>query len=248
MKIIRNIPMAIEFLMALTELERFKNDIYKYRDSGDLEQEKEFIRKATSKWGMRLVKDLDVDLHVIGKENLPEKGPVVFVPNHQGYGDIPVCCAVLDKFQTGFIAKRSLSKLPLYGHWIKHIRSVMIERDDPRDALRAIESGIGLIKQGFSLVVFPEGHRSKGGDVAEFKKGSLRLATKTGVPVVPISINGTYKFFEEKGYMQRHFKVDFLIHPPIETAGLDRAQANALSDTVEDIVRKGLEELRSMNK
>lgn len=248
MKILQNIPMIAEFLLALKELEQYRKKIYKYRDCGDLDLEKEYILKATSSWGKRLVRDLDVNLNVIGKENLPERGPVVFVPNHQGYGDIPVCCAVLDTFQTGFIAKSSLSKLPLYGGWIQHIRSVMIERDDPRSSLRAIEYGIKLIKQGFSLVVFPEGHRSRGGEMGEFKKGSLRLATKTGVPVIPISLNGTYQFFEEKGYMQKHFKVDFMIHPPIETANLDKAQLNALSDTVEDIVRKGLEQLKQKNQ
>lgn len=244
MKIIRNIPMIVEFVSALSELRRHKKNIYKYRDLGDVKKEKEYILKATSTWGQRLLNDLNIDLNVMGKENLPEDGPVVFVANHQGYGDIPVCCAALDKFQTGFIAKSSLSKLPLYGEWIKNIRSVMIDREDPRESLRAIETAIGFIKQGFSIVVFPEGHRSKGHDMGEFKKGSLRLATKPGVPVIPISINGTYKLFEEKGYMQGNFKVDFLIHPPIETANMSRPEASSLASTVEEIIRTGLQELK----
>ncbi|MFV0516757.1 MAG: lysophospholipid acyltransferase family protein [Aminipila sp.] len=245
MKILRNIPMVVEFVSALPELNRQKKNIFKYRGLDDFEQEREYILKATSAWGKRIVNDLDIDLNIIGKENLPEKGPVVFVSNHQGYGDIPVCCAALDKFQTGFIAKASLAKIPLYGEWIKNIRSVMLERDDPRESLRAIETAIGYINNGFSMVVFPEGHRSKGFDMGEFKKGSLRLATKPGVPVVPISLNGTYKLFEEKGYMQGKFKVDFLIHPPIETAGMSRPEASALAATVEEIVRNGLLELKS---
>lgn len=245
MKIIRNIPMIVEFVSALPELKRHKKNIYKYRALNDLEKEREFILKATSTWGRRLVNDLNIDLNIIGKENMPEKGPVVFVANHQGYGDIPICCAALDKFQTGFIAKSSLSKLPLYGEWIKNIRSVMIDREDPRESLRAIETAIDFINQGFSIVVFPEGHRSKGKDMGEFKKGSLRLATKPGVPIVPISINGTYKLFEEKGYMQGNFKVDFLIHPAIETAGLSRPEASNLAETVEQIVKEGLKDLKN---
>ncbi|QAT41740.1 lysophospholipid acyltransferase family protein [Aminipila luticellarii] len=245
MKIIRNIPMAVEFMSALPELKKHKKNIYKYRELGDVEKEREYILKATSTWGKRLVRDLNIHLNVLGKENLPEKGPVVFVANHQGYGDIPICCAVLDAFQTGFIAKKSLSKLPFYGEWIKNIRSVMIDRDDPRGSLRSIETAVEFIKQGFSMVVFPEGHRSKGGEISEFKKGSLRLATKPGVPIVPISINGTYKLFEEKGYMQGNFTVDFLIHPMIETAGLSRTEASNLAAEVEQIVRKGLNKLKS---
>ncbi|MBE6034330.1 MAG: 1-acyl-sn-glycerol-3-phosphate acyltransferase [Clostridiales bacterium] len=245
MKIIRNIPMAIEFMSALPELTKHKKNIYKYRDLEDFEKEREYILKATSTWGKRLIRDLNINLNIIGKENLPEKGPVVFVANHQGYGDIPVCCAALDKFQTGFIAKSSLQKLPFYGEWIQNIRSVMIDRGDPRESLRAIETAISYIHQGFSIVVFPEGHRSKGHEIGEFKKGSLRLATKPGVPVIPISINGTYKLFEEKGYMQGNFNVDFLIHPAIETAGMSRSEASNLAASVEQIVRKGLEELKS---
>lgn len=245
MKIIRNIPMIAEFISALPKLKKHKKNIYKYRYLEDFDTERDYILKATSTWGRHIVDDLNINLNIIGKENIPEKGPVVFVANHQGYGDIPICCAALDKFQTGFIAKSSLCKLPLYGEWIKNIRSVMIDRDNPRDSLRSIETAINLIKQGFSMVVFPEGHRSKGSEMNEFKKGSLRLATKPGVPVIPISINGTYKLFEEKGYMQGNFKVDFLIHPSIETAGMSRPEASGLAQTVEEIIRKGLEELKN---
>lgn len=240
--------MIIEFVSALPELKKHKKNIFKYRDFENFEKEREYILKATTAWGRRILNDLNIDLNIIGKENIPENGPVVFVANHQGYGDIPICCAALDKFQAGYIAKSSLSKLPLYGEWIKNIRSVMIEREDPRAALKAIETAISFIKQGFSIVVFPEGHRSKGGEMNEFKKGSLRLATKPGVPVIPISINGTHKLFEEKGYMQGNFKVDFLIHPPIETANMSRSEASGLSKTVEDIIRKGVNELKAVKK
>ncbi|QHI72247.1 lysophospholipid acyltransferase family protein [Aminipila terrae] len=245
MKVLRNIPMAVEFMSALSELKKHKKNIYKYRELEDYEKEKEYILKATSTWGKRIVNDLNIKINVMGKDNLPENGPVVFVANHQGYGDIPVCCAVLDKFQTGFIAKSSLKKLPFYGEWIQNIRSVMLDREDPRESLRAIETAIGFINQGFSIVVFPEGHRSKGGEMSEFKKGSLRLATKPGVPVIPISIEGTYRLFEEKGYMQGNFTVDFLIHPAIETSGLSRTEASNLAETVQQIVQKGLAELKN---
>ena len=247
MKIIRNIPLLAEFIYVLKELTKQKANILKYRELGDTEKEREYILKATSNWGKKLVHDLDIDLNVIGKENLPDKGPVVFVGNHQGFADIPMYCAALDKFQTGFVAKDSLGKVPLYGQWIPIIRSVLLNRENPRDSLRTIEEAIGLINQGFSMVIYPEGHRSKGPDMAEFKKGSLRLATKPGVPVVPISIDGTYKLFEEKGYVQKHMRVDLMIHPPIETAGMSKPEASNLAETVEQIVRQGLEEIRANN-
>lgn len=231
--------MIFEFIRVLPCLNKQKSNIIKYRNSGDYEKEREYILKATSAWGKKLVSDLNIDLRISGKENLPE-GPVVFVGNHQGYGDIPIYCAALDKFQIGFVAKDSLSKLPIYGEWISLVRSVLIQRDNPKAALKTMEEAITLIKNGFSMVIFPEGTRSKSSHMGEFKKGSLRLATKSKVPIVPVSINGTYKLFEEKGYMCKNFSVDFVIHQPIETANLSKEEINALSEKVEEIVRSGI--------
>ena len=131
-----------------------------------------------------------------------------------------------------------MAKLPSYGEWIIDIRSVFIEREDARASLRAIEEGINFLKQGFSLVIFPEGTRSRGGEMGEFKKGSLRLATKIGIPIVPVTIDGTYKAYEEKGYVQPA-TVSFKIHKAIETEGMNRKEAAELPAKVEQIIREG---------
>ena len=86
------------------------------------------------------------------------------------------------------MAKRSLGRIPVFGEWIRDIRSVFIDRDDARSSLKTMEEGIDLLKKGFSLVIYPEGTRSRGPELGEFKKGSLRLATKSGVPVVPVTL------------------------------------------------------------
>ena len=171
-------------------------------------------------------------------EYLPKSGPVVYVSNHQSYADIIVHCAVLDTVQFGFIAKQNLADIPLYGQCIKDIRSVMMNRDDARESLKAIMEAIDLIKKGFSILIFPEGTRSKGHEMAHFKRGSLRLATKPGVPVIPITIDGTYKVYEESGVISPA-KVRYIIHPPIETAGMDRKEAADLAERTEEI-RSGL--------
>lgn len=141
--------------------------------------------------------------------------------------------------QIGFVAKIELAKLPAFGQWISDIRSVFIQRDDARASLRAIEEGVELLAKGFSLVIFPEGTRSRSATPGEFKKGSLRLATKAEVPVVPVTLNGTFKAFEEKGYIQPA-NVDFTIHPAIYTRGLPKKEAGELADKVEKIIRDGL--------
>jgi len=239
MKIIRNIPMVWKFYLALPSLKQFKKGIMSARASGNLQEERKYILKATDAWGNFVMNVFGTEVRVHGEENIPTTGPVVYVANHQSYADIPLCCKVLNKIQTGFVAKDGLQNIPLYGEWIQNIRSVIIQRNDPRSSLRTIEEAIELIHQGFSMVVFPEGTRSKGGPMKPFKKGSLRLATKPGVPVVPITIDGTWRIFEEKGYPQK-VSVDITIHKPIETASLSRQEASELAETVENIIRGGL--------
>ncbi|HOA41919.1 MAG TPA: lysophospholipid acyltransferase family protein [Bacillota bacterium] len=242
MKLIRNIPFVIWFYGFLASIEPIKKSIKKYREEGNREMERAEIRRAEDAWGQALVKKAGIDLRVSFSESLPE-GPVVFVSNHQSYWDIPVFFAAVRDRQIGFVAKESLRKVPKFGSWIADVRSVFIKRDDARASLRAIEEGVELLKQGYSLVIFPEGTRAKGVEMKEFKKGSLRLAVKAEVPVVPVTLNGTYHAFEEKGYVSPA-RVDFVVHPPIHTKGLSRKEAADLAAQVENIVRAGLEEIR----
>ena len=116
-------------------------------------------------------------------------------------------------------------------------------------ALDDIEEGVSYIKQGFSLLIFPEGTRSRGGRVKEFKKGSLKLATKPGVPVVPITIDGSYRIYEEKGKVVNNAKVAITIHPAIPTAGMSKTEQNQLAERVQHIIESALpEELHALEE
>ncbi|MGI6736850.1 MAG: lysophospholipid acyltransferase family protein [Anaerovoracaceae bacterium] len=245
MNIIKGLPGVVKVLFSLPELRHLKKEIDTARAAGDNAREQRAILDATIMWGSHLMRSFHVDLHVTGRENLPKTGPLVYVSNHQGFADIPTLCAVLTNVQFGFIAKDALRRMPLYGTWMRRIRSIMIKRDDPRASLRAIAEGIDYIEHGFSMLIFPEGTRARSGGMHEFKKGALKLATKPGVPIVPISINGTYEILEEKGYLCNNKRVDVLIHPPIPTEGLDRKAEKALTDQVFTIVHDGLAELKA---
>lgn len=240
MKIIRNIVPGIKLRRVLSELKPCKKKIYEAREKGNKEEERTYIVQCATQWCKRVIQDFDIQIDLKGKENIPDTGPVVFAGNHQGFGDIVLCLYAFDKFQTGFLAKDNLARLPFYGKWIKDIRSVFIEREDTRASLKAINEGIELIEEGYSLVVFPEGTRSKNEIMAEFKRGSLRLATKLGVPIIPFTINNSYKIFEERGIVTKGVKVGFIIHPMILTEGLSREEIKVLDQKVEDIVRGGL--------
>ena len=243
MKVFANIPGAKKLLNCLKYMEPYKKEIEAARAAGDFERERQFILKATSSWGPMVMEMFGSSVNVKGIENLPDSGPVVMVGNHQGYADIFTYFSVFTKFQFSFVAKENLGNLPFYGKWIRRIRSVLIKRNDPRASLKAISEGIEYLKQGFSLVIFPEGTRSMGPDPGRFHKGSLKLATKPGVPIVPISINGSYKMFEEEGYL-KGARIDVIVHEPIETKNLSRDEERELNDKVEKIIVDGVRELQ----
>lgn len=238
MNIIRNLPFLLWLAGFLRTIKPIKNNIKKYREGGDREKERQEILKAENVWGHAILKKAGISLNLKIEGSLPG-GSVVFVSNHQSYWDIPLFFASVKDKQFGFVAKESLGKIPVFGSWIKDIRSVFIKRDDARASLRAIEEGVGLLKLGYSLVIFPEGTRGKGSEMKEFKKGSLRLATKAKVPVVPVTIKGSYRGYEEKGYVQPA-NIDVVIHPPIETKDMPRKEASNLAERVEAIIRDEL--------
>lgn len=248
MKLLPNIPAAIKLYGNLRFLNKYKKNIEKYRAEGDYEKERENIRLAEYEWANRLLEDFGCDVHVHGEENLPKEGPVVFIGNHQGYADIVAFCAVLSKhIQFGYVAKNELEKVPLYGSWIRRIRSVLIKRDDPRESLKTIEEGIELINKGFSMLIFPEGTRSKSDEMGEFKRGAFKLAVKPGVPIVPVTIMGSWRVLEETGVV-RGTRLDVMIHPMVKTAGIDRKAEKQLTADVEQTVREGLEYLKKVRE
>ena len=180
MKIFANIPQGTKILNALKIFEKPRKLIYEARARGDFETERKYILESTSTWGKLLCSKLGVEIEVEGREYLPKSGPVVYVSNHQSYADIIVHCAVLDTVQFGFIAKQNLADIPLYGQCIKDIRSVMMNRDDARESLKAIMEAIDLIKKGFSILIFPEGTRRQGTRNGAFQERQSEACHKAG--------------------------------------------------------------------
>ena len=153
------------------------------------------------KWAKTLVKISGADVTVIGEENIPA-GPVLFVANHEGNFDIPILLSGLKK-PFGFISKIEVTKIPIVHKWMEVMNCVFMDRKDRRQSIKAIRQGIEVLKNGHSIVVFPEGTRSKGGPVQEFKAGSLRLGTDAHVPIVPVAIKGTSTIMEKnKGWIK----------------------------------------------
>ena len=247
MKIMRNIPAAAKVFGDVVRYRKYRSLIDNAKAAGDAEEERRFILEATSTFGPKIMEQFGCDLHIHGEENIPDEGPVVIILNHQSYADIPVMFAVFRKFQFGFVAKQYLAKAPVLGKWMPRIRSVFIENDDPREALKAINQGIEYINEGYSLAICPEGTRSKGPTVGPFMRGAIKLATKPGVPIVPVALNGTYKMLEETGVVSPA-RVDVRVYPAIPTAGITRQEEKALPDLLENMIRSGVTELNELQQ
>ena len=153
-----------------------------------------FILKCTKK----LVRISGADVTVTGTENVPSDEPVLYVGNHQGNMDIPLLFSTAPQTMA-FVAKKEMEKIPLLGYWMKERGCVFIDRENARSSLKAINEAIQNLKLGHSMAVFPEGTRSKSSQVGDFKAGSLRIAIKSGVKVIPVSIKDSYKLIGKKG-------------------------------------------------
>ena len=243
MKLIDNIAGFNAIAGAVLSVGKYRKTIDAAREAGDFDMEREEIIKATSEWGSKVVKYFQADVNIINPQNLPDHGPVVYICNHQSYADILTFFYVLRKHQASFIAKDALKKIPLFGDWVTKTRGIYIHRGDARASLQTIKQGVEYLEQGFSLIIFPEGTRSRSSEMAEFKPGSFKLATKARVPIVPVTIDGGYKTFEEKGVITKGVHIDFLVHPVIETASMSRQELAMVHEKVEAIVRGGLEEI-----
>ena len=171
-----------------------------------------------------------------GLENLPEEKGILFVGNHQSYFDIPVLLACMES-PTAFVAKDSLGSAPIIGPLLKMLDCVLLNREDLRQALAAIQQTSFRLQSGLNMVIFPEGTRSRCDTMGEFKKGSLKAATLSGAPIVPFRIDGTHRLYESnRGIRVRSGEVHVYFGKPIRTADMDRSHQKDLAAHIRDIV------------
>ncbi|WP_171903754.1 lysophospholipid acyltransferase family protein [Cellulosilyticum sp. I15G10I2] len=199
----------------------------------------DYIHKVTSKWALGAVKRTGTCVEVYGTQNLPQEQAVVFISNHQGNFDIPILMSYVNK-PKGFIAKIETQKIPVVRTWMRHIHCIFMDRSTLKGSAGAIIEGINTLKKGYSLVIFPEGTRSKSNQMGEFKSASFKLATKAKVPIIPISICGSYKIMEANHNQIKPAQVKLYIHECIETKNLSKEQIEQLPEQVYNIIKSKL--------
>jgi 1-acyl-sn-glycerol-3-phosphate acyltransferase len=217
-----------------------KNKLEKLKDSGEKEEIERYINMTVKDWALHTLRYVGIKTDVRGKENIP-KGTCLYVSNHQGYFDIPILIASLDR-PIGFIAKKEMLKLKTMSYWMKQIHSIFMDRSNVRESVKAINEGIVNLKNGYNMVIFPEGTRSKGPIVGEFKKGSMKLGLKSGVPIVPLAIDGSYKLREgnKRSYIKPG-EVKITVCKPIYPDELTKEEQTNLAEIIRNVIVSNIE-------
>jgi 1-acyl-sn-glycerol-3-phosphate acyltransferase len=191
-------------------------------------------------WARLLIKIVGCTLTVTGREHIPRKEGICFVSNHGSIFDIVLLLAFTGR-PIGFVAKKELLLIPFLNVWISVLGGLFIDRKNLRKALRTINRGIARIKNGGSMMIFPEGHRSRGQGLLPFHPGSLKLATQAEAPIVPVAISGSYDVFEKNYRVSTAVPVKISFGKPINTSELpvtDRKQI--LSDQIYAVIKEML--------
>lgn len=194
----------------------------------------DYIYDVYKKWARFTNKIVKVDIQVEGKENIPKEA-CVFVSNHTSIFDVSVLIECIDK-NLGFIGKQELKKVPLAGYWVDKGGNVPIDRSNPREGIKSILKGVDNLNKGISMVIFPEGTRSKNGELLEFKAGSTKLATKSKKPIVPVYIKGADSLHKDK-LKFKSGKVSVVFGEPIYTENISKEEEKKLSTKLYDTIK-----------
>ncbi len=173
-------------------------------------------------WLKPLVDMAGVELIVEGADRVPTDEPVIYTPNHAGLFDIPAVILGAPRVPI-FMAKKEIASFPIVKDWMWVMDCVFVDRKDKTQARSSLHNAIEMVKNGRSIVVFPEGTRSKNGELGEFKGGAMKIAMETGAKIVPVYLEGTRACFEETGNISSGvIKVKFL--DSIVTKGLTKEE------------------------
>ncbi|MFN3386953.1 MAG: lysophospholipid acyltransferase family protein [Candidatus Thermochlorobacter sp.] len=158
-----------------------------------------------------------VKLHVIGKEHVQPDATYVVVSNHASYFDIPALLLGLPIKKVRIVAKESLGKIPFFGWSMAMGDFILIKRGANRDALKSLMKAIEKLRQGKSVIIFADGTRSLDGRIQPFKRGAFVVAEKARVPILPVTILGSYKIMRRDTVLIAPGDITLVIDKPIPT-------------------------------
>lgn len=198
--------------------------------------------KFIIKWAFKICLFISgVKVDVRGQENIPNEA-CLFVGNHNSYFDILVSYTTIPNV-VGFVAKKEIKKVPFLNWWMINISCLFLDRENVKKGLKTILKAIDQIKNGVSVFIFPEGKRSKTGEMAEFKEGSLKIAQKAKCPIVPVAQKYTADIFENHFPKIKSTKVIIEYGKPIIIDELDKDDQKYLGSYTRERIQQLLDDM-----
>ena len=204
-----------------------------------------YLDRVIRFWARRFLGVAPIKLSVAGTDRVDPEKQYVFVSNHLSNFDIPVLFAGLPH-RIRFLAKKEVYKIPLVAMAMRKVGIVKIDRGAGHRAHAKINEGIESARShGYSLIIFPEGTRSRDGELHSFKKGAFRIAIANSMEVVPIALHGTWESWPPGAKIFYPGTARLVIHDPIPVEGLDLTDIGRLRDRAHEVIGATWEELRA---
>lgn len=186
--------------------------------------------KVPAWWSTLVLRAVGVKVRIHGWENVKSGEPMIFASNHVSWFDVPSLAKILPRNR--FVAKSELFKVPIFGPAMRAAGMIEIQRDNRKAAFGAYEVAAERIRDGMSVVVFPEGTRGNEYPLRPFKKGPFVLAIAAGVPIVPIITHGTIEIMPRGSLWAHSGAIDIHFLEPVSTKTVDYDHREALMQTV----------------
>ena len=184
---------------------------------------------------------LGLKVTVSGLENVPPRRQFIFMANHQSFLDGPLVYWAVPGF-VRVILKKEVFRVPILGQGMRIVGFIPVDRKGLKSGRRSLDrAAANMASQRVSYLVFPEGTRTRDGNLQPFKRGGFFLALRAGAPIVPISVRGTYASMPRGQVFVRKGPVDIIFHPPIPLEGFSIESLPALSDAVRTAIASDLE-------
>ncbi len=202
-----------------------------------------FIESLIKAWARSWLVPAGCELTISGTENVDPTHSYVVVANHVSNFDVMVCFQALP-IPIRYLAKKELFAIPLLRTAMKAIGIVEVDRQAKGAAIDSVNfQSSQVIARGHSLIIYPEGTRSRNGELRTFKKGAFTMAVAAGMPILPVTIKGTWEMWQPGAMTIRPGRVDVMIDTPIPTEGLGRGDIDRLRSETHALIESRLREM-----
>ncbi len=191
-------------------------------------------------WSKSILFISGIKVDIEGLANVDPSKSYIYMSNHRSNFDIPVLLGCLP-IQFRWLAKAELFKIPIFGRAMQGAGYVKINRFNRESAFKSIDEIATKMKNGVSVMIFPEGTRSEDGNIKAFKKGGFVMAVDSGVPIVPVIVRGTRSIMVKGRWWIKPGNVTLSIKKPIDTTGYTRDNKDDLIKTVRNVICEGFE-------